>query len=155
MKEIIGRMKDNKRTFIFPTSVKRFAMTLYVHSKAGYEIVKSCFMMRLPSTDAIRRWFREQRVHPAIDEVMLDHVSEVVEGEAKSGKKLTFDITFDEMGMKKWVYYNKMSGSWQGHVDARDQLAHINNKEAQVPAKKALVFMLVNINRGFKAPCAY
>ena len=58
-------------------------------------------MKRLPSTDSIRRWFRGQRVHPRIDEVMLDHVSEVVEGEAKSGKKLTFNITFDEMGIKK------------------------------------------------------
>jgi len=44
---------------------------------------------------------------------------------------------------------------WKGLVDVGEQLNEINAKESEKVATKALVFLLVCINGGFKAPVAH
>jgi len=59
------------------------------------------------------------------------------------------------MHIKQHKEWDKTTHSWKGLVDLGGQLNEINKDGKYKVANKALVFMLVNINGGFKTPVAY
>lgn len=59
------------------------------------------------------------------------------------------------MSIKQLRKWNKNTHSWKSLVDLEGQLNEVaKNGETKV-VSKALVFMLVNINGGFKPPVAH
>jgi len=59
------------------------------------------------------------------------------------------------MNIKQHKEWDKNTHSWKGLVDLGGQLEEANKNGNLKVASKALVFMLVNINGGFKTPVAY
>lgn len=73
----------------------------------------------------------------------------------KKIKKFIFNTTFNEMNIKQHEEWDKNTYSWKILVDFGGQL-HETNKGGELKvASKVLVFMLVNINGGFKTPVAH
>lgn len=149
------RMKENKKNNPFPSSLKTFARTLHFHSPAAYEMVRQTFLKCLPCIETLNRWNCSKNYQPGIFSEILEYVSKMVLENQKNGKQLVFNITFDEINIKKWSFYCKKSHEWKGLVDLGGQLEEANNDINKQQASKALVFMLVNINGSFKTPVAY
>lgn len=59
------------------------------------------------------------------------------------------------MHIKKHKEWNKMTHFWKGLVDLGGQLNETKADSESEVASKALVFMLVNINGGFKVPVSH
>lgn len=59
------------------------------------------------------------------------------------------------MSIKQWTTYCKSNHEWEGLVDLGGQLDEIDENGNRAKATKAIVFMLVNSNGGFKTPVAY
>ena len=141
--------------------MKNFARTLHFHSPAAYEKVRSTFLKCLPAIETLNRWYSSKNYKPGICKEIITKVSQIVNNEVKNGKKLVFNITFDEMSIKQWTNYCKQSHEFQGLIDLGGQIeVDTNVKDSEEPkpeqkASKALVFMLVKINGGFKTPVAY
>lgn len=148
-------MKNNKRTVPFPVHLKNFARTLHFYSPAAYEMVRTSFAKCLPCVETINSWDSSKNYEPGICTEVIDRVSELVRNEKQKGKNLIFNVTFDEMGIKQWRFYCNKSREWKGLVDLGGQLEEVDKNGKGLQASKALVFMLVNINGGFKTPVAY
>ena len=148
-------MKNNKPTSPFPAHLKTFARSLHYHSPAAYEMVHKSFLKFLPCIETLNRWNCSRNDKPGISEEIINHLSEIVRNASEKGKNLVFNLTFDEMGIKEWAYYCQRSKEWKGFVDFGGQLEDVDTNEQPQKAKKALVFMLVTINGGFKTPVAY
>ena len=170
VKELIIRMKEKKKTSAFPGHLKNFARTLRFYSPAAYEMVRGSFLKCLPHGKTMNKWDLSTDYEPGICGKLVDKVSEMVslamkdihnetvEVKKKKKKKTRtpiFNITFEEMGIKQWVGYCEKTHETKGLVDLGGQLEEVDNNDQRKPATKALVFMLVNINGGFKTPVAY
>ena len=59
------------------------------------------------------------------------------------------------MGITQWVGYCEKTHETKGLVDLGAQLEEVDKNDQRKPATKALVFMLVNINGGFKTSVGY
>jgi len=94
-------MKDTKSTTPFPPHLKTFARTLHFHSPAAYNTVRNSFLKCLPSIKTLNEWFRTSDCKPGISYDTIKRISDIVEKEEKNNKKLFFNITFDEMGIKQ------------------------------------------------------
>ena len=110
-------MKQKKTTEPFPLHLKNFARTLHFHSPAAYEMVRCSFVKCLPCTETLNSWNCSKNYKPGICEEIITHVANMVEVEAKEGKNLVFNITFDEIGIKKWAKYCQQSREWKGFVE--------------------------------------
>jgi len=118
-------------------------------------MVRQTFLKCLPCKETLNRWNYSKNYKPGICQEILEYVSSMVRSSDSKEKKLIFNVTFDEMHIKKLVFYCKNSHEWKGLVDLGEQLNEINKEGERHQASKALVFMLVNINGGFKTPVAY
>ncbi|GAB1864054.1 THAP domain-containing protein 9 [Camponotus japonicus] len=155
VKELLIRMKKRKPTAPFPENLKNFARALHFHSPAAYEFVRRNFLKCLPCVQTLNNWYCKKQYKPGISEETINNISNIVNQELEKGKKLVFNITFDEMHIKQHKEWDKTTHSWKGLVDLGGQLNEINKDGKYKVANKALVFMLVNINGGFKTPVAY
>jgi len=148
-------MKDRRSTLAYPRELKNVARSIHFHSPAAYEIVRSSFMKCLPSAKTLNAWICSKQNRPGISEEMLNEISKIVNKEERKRKKLFFNITFDEMHIKQHKEWDSKNHSWKGLVDLGGQLNEINAKGSEKVATKALVFLLVCVNGGFKAPVAH
>jgi len=155
VKDLINRMKNNKATSPFPIHLKNFARNLHFHSPAAYEMVRRSFLKCLPCVETLNTWNCSKDYKPGICREIIDFVAKMVNDHSNKGKQLIFNITFDEMNIKKWTYFCKNARQWRGFVDLAGQLEEANKDGKRQQASKALVFMLVNINGSFKTPVAY
>uniref|UniRef100_A0A1B6EE59 THAP-type domain-containing protein n=1 Tax=Clastoptera arizonana TaxID=38151 RepID=A0A1B6EE59_9HEMI len=155
IKELITRMKDKKSNEPFSTFLKNFARTLYFYSPDAYSFTRDSFMKCLPRVDSMNKWVNSKDYRPGISEDIIEYVASIVKDEASKGNKLIFNLTFDEMSIKKWTKYCPKTEEWKGLVDLGGQLENTSTCENLETASKALVFMLVNSNGGFKTPVAY
>jgi len=144
VQELLIRMKKRKPTAPFPTNLKNFAKTLHFHSPAAYELVRRSFLNCLPCTQILNSWICAKEYKPGISEKIINNVSNIVKQEVEKGKKLVFNLTFDEMNIKEHKEWDKNTHSWKGLVDLGGQLEEANKNGNLKVASKALVFMLVN-----------
>lgn len=110
-------MKNKKPTSPFPSHLKNFARTLHFHSPAAYEMVRRSFLKCLPCVETLNTWSASTNFKPGICEEIIEYVSKVVIQELNKGRKLVFNITFDEMSIKQWAFYCKNSHEWKGLID--------------------------------------
>lgn len=109
----------------------------------------------LPCKQTLNKWYCSKEYSPGISEETIEKISNIVKQEEAKGKKLVFNITFDEMHIKLHREWDKITHTWKGFVDLGGQLNKINKSGEQKIASRALVFMLVNINGGFKSLIAH
>lgn len=148
-------MKNRKPTAPFPPNLKNFARTLHFHSPAAYEVIRRNFLNCLPCKQTLNNWYCSKEFSPGISEETINKISNLVKQEKTKGKQLVFNLTFDEMHIKQHREWDKMAHSWKGFVDLGGQLNEIDKNGEQKIGSRALLFMLVNINGGFKAPIAH
>lgn len=148
-------MKEKKPTVPFPCQLKKFARTLHFHSSAAYEMVRRSFLKCLPCAETLNSWRCSDDYKAGVNEKIVNHVSTLAKESQKRGKKCIFNVTFDEMSIKKCSFYCKKTHEFKGMVDLGGQLNECDKDSNQLVARKALVFMLVNINGSFKTPVAY
>lgn len=155
VQELLIRMKERKQIALFPANLKNFARTLHFHSLAAYEAVRRSFLNSLPHIKTLNSWICSKRYKPGISEEIINNISNIVKQESKKGKKLVFNITFDEMNIKQHKEWDRNTHSWKGLVDFGGQLDEIKKNGQLKVATKVLIFMLVNINAGFKTAVAH
>jgi len=153
VQELIERMKESTPTTPFPPNLKTFARTLHFHSPAAYNMIRNSFLKCLPSVKTLNEWLRTSDCKPGISYDIISQISDLAKN--KEGQKLFFNLTFDEVGIKKHKEWDKVTKSWKGLVDLSGQLSEKHSTGEHETASKSLVFMLVNVNGGFKVPVAF
>lgn len=151
---MINRFKDNKPTQRFDPIISSFARTIHYCAPFAYSTLK-IFLPWLPAISTITRWNRTSDYEPGIHEKILEYVSQLSKQERKKGKNLVFNLTFDEVHLKQREIWNPNSSKWIGCTDYGGDFQEKASKKGPNLAKKALVFMLVAINGGFKTSVAY
>lgn len=149
------RMKNRKVTSVFPPNLKTFARTLHFYSPTAYKVVRQSFLKCLPSVQTLNKWLKTADFKPGISHEIINVISEIVEAEEKKGKKIVFNLTFDEIGIKQHKEWDKNTHTWRGMVDLGGQLSEADSNGEAKTASKALVFVAVSINGGFKAAVAH
>lgn len=152
-------MKNFHPTAPLPAHLKSFARTLHFHSPAAYAFVRKTFLKCLPCVESLNRWESSSNYKPGISTEIIHFLSKKVKEESeKRNKKLFFNLTFDDMSIKKWLRYNKKTKEWEGLVDLGGQLQNDENKDDPKKANlasKAFVFMTTCGNAAFKTPVAH
>lgn len=121
-------------------------------------MVKKCFLPVLPSEKVIEKWNYSSDYLPGVHDRVLEYLANLVKQERAKGKRLVFNLVFDEVHLKARSYYNKQTHKFEGCVEFGDDLpkdTHKMENQHDPLAKKALVFMLVCVNGSFKVPVAY
>lgn len=91
-----------------------------------------------------------------ICEEVIKNVSEIGREELQKGKRPVFNVTFDEMIFCSCMYeWDKNTHKGKGLADAGEQLNESDEEGKPKIATKVVVFMLVNLNGGFKETDAY
>ncbi|KAJ8685640.1 hypothetical protein QAD02_021433 [Eretmocerus hayati] len=113
--EMIHSLK-NKMQGPYSPQIKELARSLHFHSPAAYRMVRGSFANCLPSIETPNRWYSLNDYSPGMSGNAIKNVSEMVSQESRkpSGKKLVFNITFDEIRIKKWAHMNKKSKKMEG-----------------------------------------
>lgn len=101
----------------YPESVRKFAFALMYHSKAAYEIVRTQFNGHLPHSRTIKSWMRNSDLNgePGIREETLNRLKEFVDELDKKGEKVICSLIFDEMYIRKQVYYDQHTYQYVGY----------------------------------------
>lgn len=101
----------------YPESVRKFAFALMYHSRAAYEIVRTQFNGHLPHPRTIKNWMRNSDLNgePGIREETLKRLKEFVDELGKKGETVTCSLIFDEMYIRKQVYYDPNSYQYVGY----------------------------------------
>lgn len=150
VREMVKIILHKKRNIIFPRSLRYFASTLHFHSPAAYSYVRKTFLKCLPHATTLRKWMRNVHCNPGISDNAIQNVLDKIQIARKNNKKLIFNLTLDEMSIKKKI-----------DLDGKESHSFINiNTDKYIHnnlplANQALVFMLVCINSHFKIPIAY
>lgn len=119
-------------------------------------MIKKCFIPVLPSEETIFKWNDTKDYLPGIHDTVLTYLVQYIKQEREKGRHMVFDLMFDEIHIKTHTFYNKNTHKYEGHVEFGGDLPNKSDDLKDDPlAKKALVFMLVNINGGYKVPVAY
>lgn len=153
VQELLHIMLSNKRKHQFPPHLKSFACTLHFHSPAAYLYVRKMFSNSLPHPTTLRRWMRTIHSNSGISEQALKTVLEKVQNAREKGKNLLFNITFDEMHIKKKVDWD--GKELHGFIDMGIKVDKEIDKDSLPLATQVLLFMLVCINDNFKIPIAF
>lgn len=147
VQELLTRILNKK--IKFPHNLKRFAATLHFHSPAAYLFVRKVFLKCLPHPTTLRMWMQSIHSDSGISDQALKNVSHVVLNTLEKGKKIIFNLTLDEMSIRKKIEWDGQKT--HGFVDIN---THTVNDSIPL-ASEVLVFMLVAINQNFKFPIAY
>ena len=128
--------------------VKRFAMTLHFYSPRGYDYMRSVFSS-LPHPSSMANWTSSIDCEPGFFINVFQKVSNLTEV-----RKYERDVTLicDGMSIRSNIFYNKAKGSYEGFVTYGKDIVGC---EEDIPAKEALVFMIVSLRGRWKYPVGY
>lgn len=139
----------------YPESVRLFCLSLHYCSPKAYEHVRAEFNNHLPHSKTIKQWYANSDAngeaglqHDYIDK--LKRISQDYELENK--KKLMCSLVFDEMYIRKQIYWCWYKEDYAGFVDERFQEPDSDTKKI---ASQAIAFILNGVNVNFEFPVAY
>jgi len=122
-------------------------MTLHFYSPSEYNYeynyIRKTFLKILLAT--LRDWLKTVNYNPGISKEALETVSHLVENSKKQDKKLYFNLTIDEMSIRKQMLWDKYSKKFEGCVDLGKRDCALNDNSPE--ATNIIVFMLVCINK--------
>ncbi|KAL7287020.1 hypothetical protein TKK_0018813 [Trichogramma kaykai] len=142
-----------RRTFTtFPEELKNFALSIHSYSPNAYEFLRTSFLKILPHPSTLRSWLKSIHQEPGISSESIATVIRLIQKSEEEGKKLVFNLTRDEMSIKKKIEWD--GRRYIGYVDLG--MADADNDSDDAPyATYALVYMLTYVNNYFKIPIAY
>ncbi|EZA49484.1 THAP domain-containing protein [Ooceraea biroi] len=138
IQELLHKVLSKKRKK-FPESLKSFACTLHFHSPAAYMYVRKMFVKCLPHPTTLRTWMRTVHCNSDISDLALQNVVKKVKNAREKNKNLIFNITFDEMHIKKKVDWD--GKKIHGFIDTD---VKVDNNSLSL-ASQVLLFMLICI----------
>ncbi len=139
-----------KKTFYDP-DIRKFALTLEFYSAKAYRYVRKVWKNLLPAPSTMRNWYRQVKGAPGYCEEALQALKAHVKAAAASQKNIICNLVFDEMHIYKDLIFR--NNKYHGYVEMG--FGEPSDNDTQPLAKKALVFMLVCLNGGWKLPLAY
>ena len=121
-----GKLTNSK----YPESLKIFANSIRFHSKPAYAALRKLCGNALPCESSFENWGSPVDYKPGILEDIIDYFGDIVEVNAEAGKKLFFNLTYDEMNINSGVKWNPKRHCWTGYTDLGVQLPNHNRKNA-------------------------
>ncbi|KYN14927.1 THAP domain-containing protein 9, partial [Trachymyrmex cornetzi] len=85
----------------FSNSLRGFAATLHFHSPAAYLFVRKEFLKCLPHQNTLRKWMQNINSNSGISTQTLKIISDVILNAQEKENKIVFNLTIDEMSIKK------------------------------------------------------
>ena len=138
------------RTFYDP-DVRKFALTLEFYSRRAYKYVRKAWQNLLPATSTLRNWYSKLNGKPGFCGEALEALSAHVKAAAKNKIKVICNLVFDKMKIRKELTFQ--NGRYHGYVDMG--FGNPSDNDSQPLVKKAIVFLLLCLNGGWKLPIAY
>lgn len=124
---------------------KIMALVIYKKSPACYRLLRRMFA--LPSQSSLNKILNSVPLKPGINRHIFDSLKDMAQNMVDA--HTTCALLFDEMYIKKHLYYNAKLDLIQGFQD------HGNHGRSAEVATKALVFMLTSIRGKWKQPIAF
>lgn len=111
---IYGRSASMK----YSSEVRKFCYELYYHSPAAYRIIRAQFENCFPHPRTLREWLRASDINgePGFNEETMKRLAGFVnELKESTGEKLICTLMFDEMYIKKQVYWDPSKFEYVGY----------------------------------------
>ena len=139
--ETMNRSKLHGRRYT--PKLRAFAFTIFYYSPRAYEYIRTKFTLPTPRT--IRAWLETINCQPGFLTDVLDSLSE------KQNK--LYSLVLDGMSIRKRIINDRSTGKMKGYCDFGGSVG-AGSKEG-VPAKEALVFLLVPLLERTRQPVGY
>lgn len=136
----------------YPEDVRQFCLSVHYHSPRAYEEIRNQFKNHLPHPATIASWYRYSNTNGEIglNNETLERLKKIANDvRRKSGHQLVCSLIFDEMYIRKQVFWCNQTQQYLGYV------TYGNKGDTLEVATQALVFMLSGINQYFEFPLAY
>lgn len=139
----------------YPPSVREFAMTLYYQSPAAYRTIREKFQNHLPHPKTIATWYQNSDINgkAGLTTESLDRLKKIVAD--REGEPLVCSLIFDEMFIRKQVYWANDTKTYEGFVNYGIEAMEDDGTDELPKATQAIVFMLSGLNTYFQFPLAY
>lgn len=124
---------------------KCFCLTIYKKSPSVYGLLHS--LLTLPDASTLRFTLRGLHLEPGFHKKVFKELERRISSWSK--KQKTVVIMFDEIALKKGLFYNKFLGC----IDGFEDYAHLGRTSGI--ASHALVFMVRGVHKNFKIPIGY
>lgn len=147
---LINGIKSNEK---YPPSVREFALRLHYNSPAAYKTIRDKFHNHLPHPNTIGVWYRQSDISGKAGLTMesLERLKKIKS--EMNGKPLVCSLIFDEIYIRKQVFWNNATKCYEGFVNYGFESTKEN--EVLPKATQAIVFMLSGLNTYFQFPVAY
>lgn len=147
---LINGIKQNEK---YSPSVREFAMRLHYNSPAAYKTIREKFNNHLPHPKTIAAWYQQSDISgkAGLTEESLERLKKIVS--EMNGKPLVCALIFDEMYIRKQIFWNNASKSYEGFINYGFDPGKESDESPK--ATQAIVFMLSGLNTYFQFPLAY
>lgn len=138
----------------YPENVRHFCLALDFYSPRAYEYIRKSFNNHLPHRRTMRSWHQNSDIKsdPGIQEVHMTKLKKIANDyKEKHGHDLVCSLVFDEMNIRKQIYWSLQQLDYVGYVNYGQDM----NDEQKTVARQAIVFILNGINANFEFPVAY
>ncbi|CAL8078358.1 unnamed protein product [Orchesella dallaii] len=126
---------------------KTSSLSLYYScGPTGYQTLMK-MGLHLPNRSTLGRWTKQLPMFPGLNHRLLSCIQKIME--KFNDEDLDCLITWDEVGMKEFIEYNKFYDMFEGIIDFGE---HGRTLE---PANEALVFMIRGINSSWRFPISF
>ncbi|KYN29051.1 THAP domain-containing protein 9, partial [Trachymyrmex cornetzi] len=146
MNEILKWKKGSKKKY---EELRSFALTLNFYSSKAYNYVRKKFRNLLPESSTIRKWYSVLNGRPGFTNEVLHTLKCKVR---KMEDPIFCNLVIDEIGIREQIEYD--GNRYYGYVDLGVN-SNTTNVDNPLPARNALVFMLVALNNHWKVPLGY
>ena len=126
---------------------KELSLAMYYRSPRQYKAFEK-MGFKLPSVRTVQRWVSVLRMKAGIDNAVIKQFSIFVKTMSEMEKKCV--VIFDEMTIKKWVFYDK---EWDFEEGLQD-LGEFGSRNSE-QASHVLVFMVHGLTYNWKLTVAY
>ena len=135
--------------------MKTFSRDLHYYSPRAYKYTRKSLGKNLPHPKTLQNWVKHIECKPGLSFDNINLIEEKVIQAKKDGKTYVFNMTVDELSIRKRVEWN--GKEFVGFVDLGSE-SHLfaQSKADEMPAQAThcFVILLVCINGSFKMPIA-
>ncbi|XP_075725709.1 uncharacterized protein LOC142767601 isoform X1 [Rhipicephalus microplus] len=138
------RLRPKRKGKRFPVWFKKFALHLNFRGPRAYRFLAPYFS--LPSRRSLRRWLANVKMTPGIIPGILSSIA--TNTQAWNERDRVCALVFDEIALKKNLYYDAARDVVQGFTDD-------GTHRTSTIADRALVFLLVGVSRKWVQPVSF
>lgn len=131
-----------------------FRLSLHYYSPRAYDFLRETFENNLPHSKTIESWYANSdlRGDPGIQEDNTKRLKQFAKRfEDEHGSRIMCSLVFDEMFIRKQVFWSLQQLDYIGHIDfGQDSIS-----DEKTIAKQVILFMLNGLNVDSEFPLAY